>query len=87
VGWKESGSTFACSGRSDPVVLVCKWPGQRPIDVPFDAIELTNETPCFSPQWTAEERKLMSEIAGRCERDASGRFTKYADESMPSKGG
>lgn len=55
--------------------LVTTWPTRKPLCVPLDALEVT-ETIGNVSAWSAEERKLVSEMAKTWTRDERGRFVK-----------
>jgi len=58
------------------VALVCQHPRQRPIPVPIDALEETDEAPDGARVvvWTDRDREHHREDMGRVKRDERGRW-------------
>lgn len=76
-------SQFVCNGPSTPVVLVRPWPHLKPLDVPFDAIELTDEEPTWSGGcgFPGEDYEYMRKLMAAWPRDEKGRWVKLDDET------
>jgi len=68
-----AGYVFENSGPGTPVVLVCPWPGRRPVDVPFDCIELTEQSPALA-EWREENKSEMRAIMKDHPRGPDGRW-------------
>ncbi len=58
-------------------VLVCVWPTQRPLMVPYEAIRLGG-VPRFPSayEWTERDRELLRKEVKSYPRDKNGRFVK-----------
>lgn len=77
----DVGRVFESKGPGTPVALVCPWPGRRAIDVPFDAIELTDEQPA-PPDWSSKDRDQMRFLMRNEPRGPDGRWLPVEQKSV-----
>lgn len=77
----EEGRVWTPDGPSTPAALVARWPTQKPVHVPLDALELFEGT-ITSPHvrsggWPKAWREVQAKEMASWPRDEKGRWLKY----------
>ena len=71
--WDDGRPTFTVTQDDTLAILVCPWPGRKPILADPGGIVLTDEQP-IPPEWTARARGEMAEEMRDRRRDDKGRW-------------